>query len=64
MLGTLSAVRGNVGRGNQRGLSGGGEVALDFRRTRVAGKGMAGGNDGLLSSLLYSMFRDQEVLIM
>lgn len=50
MQGTLSAVRGNAGRGNQGGLSGGGEVALDFRRMRVAGKGMAGGNDVLLSS--------------
>lgn len=64
MQGTLSAVRGNAGRGNQGGLSGGGEVALDFSRMWVAGKGMAGGNDGLLPSLLYSVFTDQEGLIM
>lgn len=37
--------------------------ALDFRRMRVAGKGMTGGSDDPLPSILYSVFTDQEGLI-
>ena len=32
--------------------------ALDFRRMRVAVKGLAGGDDDLLPSILYSVFTD------
>lgn len=39
-----------------------GRWALDFRRMRVAVKGMAGGDDDLLPSILYSVFTDQEGL--